>query len=576
MRKFTLGFPMTATFCGLLAVNTCYAGVTLPNDVRAVADMLHTSAQDQQQKMAAIEETQANIQKLQQEIAMLENIDVQDTAYKDSARQQLQDLQKQLVDLGLEHNAKESRLLELQQEKAALENKNDELNQIAETYGEGRKGYFAYQEVLANEGVYNNLVSEEEQLNGEIASLDANAIILNQTIDDLALKMNNENIAEDPALDEADKIAQLELLKADLQAAQAAMAEYNTGYDLTQRQSSSFGTESKYYSWRDDQGHKGRQFYQPFYYNQVQGPWEYGVATGFISSDNRSKDNGKVNSLTDTSLNVAYTKKAYENDLLTFSLEVNLPTGREALHEFDPVMDEDLVEKSRFGEGLNFTPAIWYSYNRDQQNTFIFGTYYTLGGKYDLTSSTWVEPGNAWVKEVRWQHLNKKLQFLAGISHTSYEKTKENNLEYTSGNQFKPELTFNYAPDDTQFFTAYYWHSREDPLRYASFERINETRQGKNYGLQWAKDIPQNRRVRLFVDWLQSSGENYDPLTDITTDNRRKTTFGIGFDQYFRDRAEKLSLDIETFRMKDGAVSGASNDIKYRGVNVYLRYLKYI
>ena len=88
----------------------------------------------------------------------------------------------------------------------------------------------------------------------------------------------------------------------------------------------------------------------------------------------------------------------------------------------------------------------------------------------------WVEPGNAWVKEMRWQHLNKKFQFLAGLSHTSYERTRENTLEYTSGHQFKPELTFNYAPDNTQFFTAYYWHTQEDPLRYATFDRMNETR----------------------------------------------------------------------------------------------------
>lgn len=261
---------------------------------------------------------------------------------------------------------------------------------------------------------------------------------------------------------------------------------------------------------------------------------------------------------------------------MVFSLAVNLPTGKDALHEFDPVMDEDLVEKARFGEGLNFTPAIWYYYNRDDKNTFIFGTYYTLGGRYDLTPSMWVEPGNAWVKEMRWQHLNKKFQFLAGLSHTSYERTRENTLEYTSGHQFKPELTFNYAPDNTQFFTAYYWHTQEDPLRYATFDRMNETRRGRNYGLQWSKDIPDNRRIRLLVDWLNSSGENYDPLTNISTNQRRKTTFGIGFDQYFKERSEKLSLDIETFRMKDGAVTGTSSDNNYRGFNVYLSYLKYM
>ena len=78
------------------------------------------------------------------------------------------------------------------------------------------------------------------------------------------------------------------------------------------------------------------------------------------------------------------------------------------------------------------------------------------------------------------------------------------------------------------------------------------------------------------VDWLNSSGENYDPLTNISTNQRRKTTFGIGFDQYFKERSEKLSLDIETFRMKDGAATGTSSDNNYRGFNVYLSYLKYM
>ena len=70
--------------------------------------------------------------------------------------------------------------------------------------------------------------------------------------------------------------------------------------------------------------------------------------------------------------------------------------------------------------------------------------------------------------------LEQKISIFAGLSHTSYERTRENTLEYTSGHQFKPELTFNYAPDNTQFFTAYYWHTQEDPLRYATFDRITK------------------------------------------------------------------------------------------------------
>lgn len=576
MRKRRLYFSGTSVLCGLLLINTCYASVTLPNDVRNMADVLHYSAQEQQKRRLAIEETKANIKNLQEEIEKLENIDVKREQYKESLRQQLREYRQQLANVSFEYNRKENRLLELQNKKIEIESRNSELNQAVETYGEGRKGYFAYQEIIYNEGIYDDLVGEEYKINDEILVLDESIMFLNQAIDDLVLKMSNENIAEDSVVDEDDRTEQMDSIRVDLLAAQSILKEYYTGYDLDKRNNISFSTESKYYSWQDDKGNKGSQFYQPFYYSVVKGSWEYSFSSGLISSDNRSNDNGKVNCVTDTNLGLAYTKKAHRNDLMIFSVEINLPTGQDTLHEFAPVMDEDLVEKSRFGEGLNFTPAFWYNYSYDSKNTVVFGTYYTFSGKYDLTHVTWVEPGNAWVKEIRWQHLNKKIQFLAGMSHTAYEKTKENYLAYTSGNQFKPEITFNYAPDDTQFFTAYYWHKQENPLKYSTFDNINETRHGKNYGVQWSKDIHENKRIRLLVDWFNGSGENYDPLTDISTNQRRKVTLGIGFDRYFKDKSEKLSIDVETFRMKDGTVSGDYSDNKYHGLNVYLRFLKYM
>ena len=227
-------------------------------------------------------------------------------------------MRKQLANANFEHNRKENRLQEIQQRKTDIESKNYELNKIVEVYGEGRKGYFAYQDIIYNDGIYEGLVHQEGLLSSELNDLDTTIVALTQTIDALILKMNNENIAEDPALEEADKEAQLEVLKHDLEYVQNLLKEYERGYDIADRKSSSFGTESKYYSWRDDKGNKGHQFYQPFYYNIVDGPWEYGLATGFISSDNRSNDNGKVNCLTDTTLNVAFTKKAKKNDVMFF------------------------------------------------------------------------------------------------------------------------------------------------------------------------------------------------------------------------------------------------------------------
>ena len=43
----------STAFCGLIAANVCWAGVTLPSNVRDVADMLQYSAQEQQKKAFA-------------------------------------------------------------------------------------------------------------------------------------------------------------------------------------------------------------------------------------------------------------------------------------------------------------------------------------------------------------------------------------------------------------------------------------------------------------------------------------------------------------------------------------------
>ena len=61
MKKEKMLLSIIPIFCGLLVTNNCYAGITLPRDVRDIADMLHTSALDQKQKIAAMEETEKNI-----------------------------------------------------------------------------------------------------------------------------------------------------------------------------------------------------------------------------------------------------------------------------------------------------------------------------------------------------------------------------------------------------------------------------------------------------------------------------------------------------------------------------------
>ena len=79
----------STAFCGLIAANVCWAGVTLPSNVRDVADMLQYSAQEQQKKAFATAETKAGVEKIEQEIAALENTEVEVEVYNNTLRQQL-------------------------------------------------------------------------------------------------------------------------------------------------------------------------------------------------------------------------------------------------------------------------------------------------------------------------------------------------------------------------------------------------------------------------------------------------------------------------------------------------------
>ena len=82
----------STAFCGLIAANVCWAGVTLPSNVRDVADMLQYSAQEQQKKAFATAETKAGVEKIEQEIAALENTDVEVEVYNNTLRQPMQTL----------------------------------------------------------------------------------------------------------------------------------------------------------------------------------------------------------------------------------------------------------------------------------------------------------------------------------------------------------------------------------------------------------------------------------------------------------------------------------------------------
>ena len=183
----------------------------------------------------------------------------------------------------------------------------------------------------------------------------------------------------------------------------------------------------------------------------------------------------------------------------------------------------------------------------------------------------WLNPGNSWVKTVQWKYLSPKVQYLAELSHTSYGNSSSTTDHYRSGDRLAPNFTVNYLPDDKQFFTVYWWNSHEKPLADTNLKNPGETQIGSNFGLQWAKLAGSRGRVRLYWDHLRDRGENYDPLTNLTTDQRQKNTYGVGYDLYFgKEKQTVLSFSLETFRMAD--YGGQDGDNRYHGCNFYVHF----
>lgn len=556
------------------------SGVTVPTDVRVLADSLKKEEADKEVKEKAEAEAKAAVARLRQEKVQLDKGEyIHNDDPRLAQRKQLEDEQLKLnTQLGEKQQSSKELNAQLAKVKKVVEGYNQQSEALSDQLAQLEDGSEAavavYEQSLALDDEAAPLREEDEALWAEITALDDSMAATEARRDAGALEIDrlSKELAKYPS--ENDWKVRVADNKRDMAYQEKQYNDYASGKtDLKGRRSQSAYTAAKYYSWKDAQGNSGHQFYQPFGYTYVQGLFEYTLEGGYVWSNNENMDHGQVNTLTDTTLSVAYTHQLKNANYFVYELGFNLPTGKDALYSFNPVMSEDLVEKSRFGEGFNVTPAVWYYHKLNRMNTLIFGSYITWGGQYDTDytkDNSWIKPGRVWVGTAQWKHLDKKWQFLAELSLTNYGKNEENDLYYQSGNRLAPNFTVNYVPDEQQFFTAYYWGSHDGPLKNTSFAASQETRIGKNIGLQWAHKAGKKGRVRAFYDHLERSGETYDPLTNITTDKRKKDTYGLGYD-YALNSKSMLAFNIERFTMKD---TGGDGDNHYHGTNYYLWFFR--
>ncbi len=149
--------------------------------------------------------------------------------------------------------------------------------------------------------------------------------------------------------------------------------------------------------WKDDDGHKARQFYTPlkmeareknfslslltgYAYTRIDGIPEFVPPSFLLEDTHRSQ-----NHLLDTKANFSYEILGKLPVDILFGLDFNLPTGKTNLKEKDLVllMDPDLVSITNFGEGFNVNPTLSIAKEWGKWVTGIsFG--YLWRGEYDF------------------------------------------------------------------------------------------------------------------------------------------------------------------------------------------------
>ena len=327
---------------------------------------------------------------------------------------------------------------------------------------------------------------------------------------------------------------------------------------------------NNFFNWHGN-GWSGSQFVQPYYFGYANKNNYWGFNFNYVSSKNTTPGHeGKINTFTDTLLYFS-TRNSKDKYIVDYNLGINIPTGKTKLssYERNARMDEDLVRFAEFGEGWNFTPGIAVTRRiGGDKDLLTVGTSYSFKGAYDPTSDIdddKLNPGNEWQKYLRWQHAEEKWQLVGEVLHTSSAESKiADGTAFDTGAVWETRLTYNRNLSKDQALMLYYWYYHENNEIILN-KRVEES-PVHYFGTEWKKHLSKKTDLRLAADIMIANGIRYSSLTDSYVDDRKKVTFGIGYDLKMDDR-NKLSLDIQHFSMHDGKNSNGDEAREYRGFN---------
>lgn len=341
--------------------------------------------------------------------------------------------------------------------------------------------------------------------------------------------------------------------------------------------------EHNYFDWKNDQGDSGRQSITPVTLAYTHQGFDFGLRRAYIDSENTSPGRqGSVTTWSDTSLSAAYTFKNLSWPV-RINIDYNLPNGKAGLagSEKNAIMDGQLVQQTRFGEGENIAVGVGVTHALGEKNIFGAGLSFLKRGQFSPNrdiANTDLDLGDDTIATLQWQHNAQNWMVIGGLIYTQSGVTQRGGLDYyKKGDRTDVNLTGIYAISNTQRIQANLRYSTQGQDRYLNSlgtlqqESANSNGDSIYLNLDWSKTWKGKHTFHVSADYLEINANSYDQVNDLYNAGRNKVGFGLGYDYAFTQKS-RISIVVKPYEMKDKATPATLRDTKYTGNNIYMNF----
>lgn len=384
-------------------------------------------------------------------------------------------------------------------------------NEIAR-YEEALDKTFTYLEAEEN---YENYVSEAKELQG--------------------LKAENKAYLEDLVKEKE------ELYKEKSRLTKALAGEATGKYD---------SMSMEYYSWRNNNGSKGRQLYIPMELYVEDKYSEYGLSTAVVKTSNKS-----LTGMRDVNLHYGY-RNVHNRFVVKYSIDASLPTGKNRTKNVR--VDDDRVPVTRLGEGLIVRPNLEVSRLDGEENIWRLRTGYQMRGSYKSDyddSSKRISPGNVIDYDLEWTRITEKYQMRFGVENNSTGTGTSNGVPYRDGDTRLYKAMYNRHLSKASDLMGYFWFRHYGADKYGG-----QNSAARYYGIEYKYNVDKNSAWYVYCDNMLSTGRYESPENPGNyVDGRQKHNLGLAYEHKVNENwSFKFGFDYYWMWDNDGT--------KYRGL----------